>query len=50
MYTKKITFKKLVHGSWIDQTLRTTNDMIWFHHNQLSLKDDVKEIIIVDIV
>jgi hypothetical protein len=50
MYTKQITFKKLVHGIWIDQSLKTTNDAIWLHHNQLSLRTDVKEIIVVDIV
>jgi len=50
MYTKKITFKKLVHGIWVDQELRTTNDTIWFHFNQLSLRSDVKDIVIVDIV
>jgi hypothetical protein len=50
MYTKKIIFKKLVHGLWIDQELRTTDDALWLHHNQLTLRNDVKKIIIIDIV
>lgn len=50
MYTKKLTFKKLVYGIWVDQELRTTNDALWLHHNQLSLRNDVKEIVVVDIV
>lgn len=50
MYTKKITFKKLVHGIWIEQSLRTTDDAIWLHLESLRLATNIKEVLVVDIV
>lgn len=51
MYTKKIEYKQYLtkYKTWIKQELRTTNDAIWLHHNQLSLRSDVKDIIIMSI-
>ena len=50
MYTKKLTFQQNVYGIWIDQELKTTDDALWLHHNKLSLRNDVRSIVVVDIV
>lgn len=49
MYTKKIVFLKLLHDRWIEQSLRTTDDAVWWHLEQFRLRTDVKDVKVVDI-
>lgn len=50
MYNKIIKFQKLVMGTWIDQTLRTTDDAIWHHITKMQLKHDIRSIVVVDYI
>ena len=52
MYTKKIQYKKYLaqYKSWVTQEFKTTNDAIWLQHQALLLRNDVKDIVVKDII
>lgn len=50
MYTKAINYEKYVAGlGWMPHQLKTTNDAIWLHLQQMELRTDVRKIVVVDI-
>lgn len=48
-YTKQIKFEKYLYETWIPQVLSTTNDAVWIHLQQLQIRKDVRNVVVVDI-
>jgi len=51
MYTKQLVYKEFIKslGMWVEKTLKVTDDSLWFHHNKLSIRNSVKEILVQDL-
>ena len=51
MYSKVIKFQKYVRSidTWVEQSLRVTDDSFWLHFQSMSLNKDIRSIVVSDL-